>query len=165
MKQDTIRVGAVIAAGGMAQRMQGVDKQLLELNGVPVLVRSIQALAQVRSIQELVVVARQEQFAQLQSWKEQYHLPDFVLTTGGATRQQSVYVVPVSCANLHPLLLLLLLLTCHRLCHRNVLWRSNLDVAVISFTQLHRMTDVLHQLAVIGKIQSFPLRLLYCTAV
>ena len=27
------------------------------------------------------------------------------------------------------------------------------------------MTDVLHQLAVIGKIQSFPLRLLYCTAV
>lgn len=90
MKQDTIRVGAVIAAGGMAQRMQGVDKQLLELNGVPVLVRSIQALAQVRSIQELVVVARQEQFAQLQSWKEQYHLPDFVLTTGGATRQQSV---------------------------------------------------------------------------
>ena len=24
MKQDTIRVGAVIAAGGMAQRMQGV---------------------------------------------------------------------------------------------------------------------------------------------
>ncbi len=27
MKQDTIRVGAVIAAGGMAQRMQGVDKQ------------------------------------------------------------------------------------------------------------------------------------------
>ena len=90
MKQDTIRVGAVIAAGGMAQRMQGVDKQLLEFNGVPVLVRSIQALAQVRSIQELVVVARQEQFAQLQSWKEQYHLPDFVLTTGGATRQQSV---------------------------------------------------------------------------
>ena len=58
MKQDTIRVGAVIAAGGMAQRMQGVDKQLLELNGVPVLVRSIQALVQVRSIQELVVVAR-----------------------------------------------------------------------------------------------------------
>lgn len=81
MKQDTIRVGAVIAAGGMAQRMQGVDKQLLELNGVPVLVRSIQALAQVRSIRELVVVARQEQFAQLQNWKEQYHLPDFVLTT------------------------------------------------------------------------------------
>ena len=60
MKQDTIRVGAVIAAGGMAQRMQGVDKQLLELNGVPVLVRSIQALAQVRSIRELVVVARQD---------------------------------------------------------------------------------------------------------
>ena len=26
MKQDTIRVGAVIAAGGMAQRMQGADK-------------------------------------------------------------------------------------------------------------------------------------------
>ena len=29
MKQDTIRVGAVIAAGGMAQRMQGVDTQLV----------------------------------------------------------------------------------------------------------------------------------------
>lgn len=40
-----IYAGAVIAAGGMAQRMQGINKQSLMIQGVPVLVRSIQRMA------------------------------------------------------------------------------------------------------------------------
>ena len=82
--------GAVIAAGGMAQRMQGVNKQILKIDGIPVLVRSIRALAAIPEIREMVVVARPELFEQLEGWKQEYHLPDFRLISGGDTRQQSV---------------------------------------------------------------------------
>ena len=36
------------------------------------------------------MVARPELFEQLEGWKQEYHLPDFRLTAGGDTRQQSV---------------------------------------------------------------------------
>lgn len=87
---NQVYAGAVIAAGGMAQRMQGVNKQILKIDGIPVLVRSIRALAAIPEIREMVVVARSELFEQLESWKQEYHLPDFCLTAGGDTRQQSV---------------------------------------------------------------------------
>ncbi len=87
---NQVYAGAVIAAGGMAQRMQGVNKQILKIDGVPVLVRSIRALAAIPEIREMVVVARPELFEQLEGWKQEYHLPDFCLTAGGDTRQQSV---------------------------------------------------------------------------
>lgn len=89
-KMNQVYAGAVIAAGGMAQRMQGVNKQILKIDGIPVLVRSIRALAAIPEIREMVVVARPELFEQLESWKQEYHLPDFCLTAGGDTRQQSV---------------------------------------------------------------------------
>ena len=87
---NQVYAGAVIAAGGMAQRMQGVNKQILKIDGIPVLVRSIRALAAIPEIREMVVVARPELFEQLEGWKQEYHLPDFRLTAGGDTRQQSV---------------------------------------------------------------------------
>ena len=87
---NQVYAGAVIAAGGMAQRMQGVNKQILKIDGIPVLVRSIRALAAIPEIREMVVVARPELFEQLEGWKQEYHLPDFRLTAGGDTRQKSV---------------------------------------------------------------------------
>lgn len=83
-------VGAVIAAGGMAQRMQGIDKQQLVIGGVPVLARSILALGQVEQVGEIVVVTKPELFETLEDWRERYHLPPFLLAAGGNTRQQSV---------------------------------------------------------------------------
>ena len=90
MGENGVYVGAVIAAGGMAQRMQGIDKQGLCIGGIPVLVRSILAMDALEQIREIVVVARPEMFAQIEGWRQQYQLPPFVLTAGGATRQQSV---------------------------------------------------------------------------
>lgn len=82
-------VGAVIAAGGMAQRMQGIDKQQLVIGGVPVLARSILALGQVEQVSEIVVVTKPELFETLEGWRERYHLPPFLLAAGGSTRPQS----------------------------------------------------------------------------
>lgn len=88
--ENQIYAGAVIAAGGMATRMQGVNKQLLELDGVPVLARSIIAMGKVSAIKEIVVTARREMFAEIESWKEKFSLPPFSLVQGGESRQQSV---------------------------------------------------------------------------
>ena len=85
-----IYAGAVIAAGGMAQRMQGINKQSLMIQGVPVLVRSIQRMVEVKQIRQIVVVARPELFSQLKQWKAEYSLPDFEIVAGGESRQQSV---------------------------------------------------------------------------
>lgn len=83
-------VGAVIAAGGAASRMHGVDKQQLQIQGIPVLVRSILALSAVEEVREIVVVAKPQLFDTLCDWQVRYHLPPFVLAQGGDTRQQSV---------------------------------------------------------------------------
>ena len=87
---ETIYAGAVIAAGGMAQRMQGINKQTMQAGEIPVLARSIVAMAQVEQIKEIVVVSRKESFEEILSWKQTYHLPEFILTEGGESRQQSV---------------------------------------------------------------------------
>jgi len=50
-----IRCSAVIVAAGSAQRMQGIDKLLAPLDGVPVLRRTVEALASAPEIAELIV--------------------------------------------------------------------------------------------------------------
>ena len=87
---EGIYAGAVIAAGGLAQRMKGLNKQTMQVGGVPVLARSILAMAQAETIKEIVVVSRKESFEEILSWKEKFHLPQFTLTEGGNSRQQSV---------------------------------------------------------------------------
>lgn len=86
----TVYAGAVIAAGGLSQRMEGINKQRLEIDGVPVLVRSILAIAAVEEIREIVVVARPEMFDEIQGWKQTYSLPDFLSAAAGESRRASV---------------------------------------------------------------------------
>lgn len=54
------KCAAVIVAAGSAQRMQGIDKMLAPLLGVPVLLRSFRALAANETIQEIYIVTRQD---------------------------------------------------------------------------------------------------------
>ncbi len=69
----------------------GVDKLLLEFGGVPVVVRSIRALEQVKEIGEVVVVTREERLAQYRQLKETFALKKVTrIVAGGETRQQSV---------------------------------------------------------------------------
>lgn len=82
-------VTAILAAGGSSSRMGGINKQLLELDGAPVLLRSALALSRSALISEIVVVAPQEQVM------EYYQLLRSVpkiktIVAGGTSRQQSV---------------------------------------------------------------------------
>ncbi len=51
---------AVVAAAGSAQRMNGIDKVLAELGGVPVLARTLLALERCEKIDEIVIVTRSD---------------------------------------------------------------------------------------------------------
>ena len=50
--------GAVIVAAGSASRMGGIDKVMAELNGEPMVVKSVRAFQECDAIREIVVVTR-----------------------------------------------------------------------------------------------------------
>lgn len=80
---------AVIVAAGSSTRM-GQDKLLLELAGVPVLVRAIRAFEACPCIDEIVVVTRGDRLAEIAALRERYGLYKMSkVLAGGATRVES----------------------------------------------------------------------------
>ena len=89
MSGGDIRCSAVIVAAGSAQRMQGIDKLLAPLDGVPVLRRTVEALASAPEITELIVVTRTDRLEAVQTLCEGLSKPVSVVP-GGKTRAESV---------------------------------------------------------------------------
>lgn len=91
MAEIVSKLGAVIVAAGSASRMQGIDKQELEVLGVPVVVRSIRAFDRCPQVEEIVVVTRAEKVEHLWELVRRFGLSKVShVVAGGATRQQSV---------------------------------------------------------------------------
>ena len=65
--------GAVIVAAGNASRMGGIDKVMAELNGEPMIVRTVRTFQDCDAISEIVIVTR----------------PDLILPITGLTRKMS----------------------------------------------------------------------------
>lgn len=80
---------AVIVAAGSATRMQGIDKMLVPLAGVPVVLRSVRALAASDCIDSLVIVTRTECMETLRTLCAEVSKPVTVVA-GGASRPESV---------------------------------------------------------------------------
>lgn len=80
---------AVIVAAGSATRMQGIDKMLAPLAGVPVVLRSVRALAASDCIDSLVLVTRAELMETLRMLCAEVSKPVTVVA-GGASRPESV---------------------------------------------------------------------------
>lgn len=80
---------AVVVAAGTAQRMQGIDKMLAPLCGVPVLLRTVRALAESECIDRIYIVTREDllQQAELLCSRE---LKVSGVLPGGSTRAESV---------------------------------------------------------------------------
>ena len=83
---------AIIVASGNSTRMgEGVSKQMMLLDNVPVVARTIMAFDACECIDEIVVVAKQEEFHLYKEFQKLYKFKKFVrLVSGGATRQESV---------------------------------------------------------------------------
>ena len=85
---------AVIVAAGSSSRMgevNGVKKQHIELYGIPVVVRSMQSFEACRMINEIVIVAREDEISLYDEYKKKYNITKLThVVAGGNTRQESV---------------------------------------------------------------------------
>lgn len=81
--------GAVIVAAGSASRMGGIDKITADLNGVPVIVRTVRAFQECPAIKEIVIVTSGDKLTQLMGLCKDYEKVKAVVV-GGSSRQESV---------------------------------------------------------------------------
>lgn len=87
-----IGVAAVVPAGGLGRRMGGPrPKQYLTLAGVPIIVRTLRALA--RGVDAIVVAAPAERVAATRRLLARHRVPRVLdVVAGGAERQESVWL-------------------------------------------------------------------------
>ena len=81
--------GAVIVAAGTASRMGGIDKVMAELDGEPMILRTVRTFETCDAIKEIVVVTREDLI--LPIMRLCANLPKVkAVICGGASRQESV---------------------------------------------------------------------------
>ena len=85
---------AIIAAAGRGTRMQAADgstKQMMELCGMPVIVRTLKAFEACPMVNEIIVVALEDELPIYKRYKKEYGLTKIsAVVAGGDTRQDSV---------------------------------------------------------------------------
>lgn len=92
-KDDRIQpTAAIIVASGSSTRMgEGISKQMIMLDGIPVVARTIMAFDACECIKEIIVVAREDEFYLYRELQRLYKFKKLVrLVAGGKTRQDSV---------------------------------------------------------------------------
>ena len=90
--KDNNFVSAVIVSAGNSTRMGGINKQFLEINDIPVIAHTINAFDKLDVINEIVVVTRECDIADVKSLIEKYNFKKVsTVVPGGETRQLSVY--------------------------------------------------------------------------
>ncbi len=100
-------VSAVIVSAGNSTRMGGINKQFLELDGVPVIVNTITMFQRCDMIDEIIIVTRESEIDAVAKLVEKY---DFYkvnnIVAGGETRQLSVYEGVTSTSNITDLVVI-----------------------------------------------------------
>lgn len=81
--------GAVIVAAGTASRMGGIDKVMAELNGEPMIVRTVRTFQNCDAIKEIVIVTRQDLILPISHLCSEFEKVKAVVA-GGNSRQESV---------------------------------------------------------------------------
>ena len=89
------RTAAVIPAAGRGVRLgPGAPKALRALNGIPMLVHAVRAMARARAVTLVVVVAPRDSVDEVRRLLDEHPLPDshteLLVVPGGDTRQESV---------------------------------------------------------------------------
>lgn len=85
-------VCAVIVAAGTSSRMHGIDKQLLDIGGMPVIARAVSAFQKSEIISEIVIVTRENLIPIIKKMVYEYGFSKVKAVVKGAdTRQKSVF--------------------------------------------------------------------------
>ena len=89
MHKDS-KLGVVIVAGGLSQRMAGINKLFVPLTGRPLLAWSVDACQKHRLVRQVVLVLNDKDLAHGWRLQEQRGWSKATLCPGGARRQDSV---------------------------------------------------------------------------
>ena len=85
----TPHCAAVVLAAGSSSRM-GTDKTMLELGGIPVVIRSLMAFEKHELVDEIILVTREEMLQQAADLCHRYELKKLTaVIRGGSTRAES----------------------------------------------------------------------------
>jgi 2-C-methyl-D-erythritol 4-phosphate cytidylyltransferase len=87
-----MKASVIIVSAGSSTRMgKPISKQLIKLNGVEVIVHTLKAFQQSESVDEIIVVCREQDKDIIKALAEKHSITKAVaFTAGGATRQESV---------------------------------------------------------------------------
>lgn len=86
-----LNCSVVVVAAGTASRMQGIDKVLAPLGGIPILVRTLQVFQAHPDVVEIVVVTREDLLVEISNLCKEYSLDKVCkIVVGGAERTLSV---------------------------------------------------------------------------
>lgn len=87
----TSSVSVVIAAAGMSSRMNGINKQFLLLEGIPVLARTLSVFDSINEIDEIIIVVQESEILVVSDLVKDFNIKKIkAIVPGGITRQQSV---------------------------------------------------------------------------
>ena len=90
-KTDLPAVCAVIVAAGSSRRMGGENKLLLEIDGVPVLARTLSSFQKCAAIRDIVLVCREQDIMPYTELAKAFSIDKLcTVTRGGETRTESV---------------------------------------------------------------------------
>ena len=93
------RCAALVAAAGSSSRMGGVNKLLEPLDGIPVLVRTLMALQNAGTVDEIVVATREEDLMEISRLCHTYGITKCTkVVRGGETRAHSVLLAALEAA-------------------------------------------------------------------
>ncbi len=89
VREDALPV--IIVAAGSSSRMNGVNKQLLEINGIPVIVKTMLAFEECNAIKNIILVTKADNIFSFQLLAEKYGISKLSdIVCGGNSRQESV---------------------------------------------------------------------------
>lgn len=81
---------AIILAAGMSSRMKGTDKQLLSIDGIPVIVRSAMNFQNTSAVSEIIIAAKGELCADIEAICQKAGVTKLkAVCAGGETRAKS----------------------------------------------------------------------------
>lgn len=90
-KVNNAFVSAIIVSAGNSSRMGGINKQFLNICGMPVIAHSIKAFQDCNLINEIVIVTRENDIDEVNEVVKDYSFSKVVaVVVGGETRQLSV---------------------------------------------------------------------------
>ena len=84
-------IPVIVVAAGASSRMQGTNKQLALLGGIPVLIRTLSVFEKSKDISNIILVVRDEDLFEIQMLCTKYMISKVSdIVCGGKTRQESV---------------------------------------------------------------------------